>query len=506
MKRYGYGLFAGLLLLSMQGAIAQTDRLEEARKHMVRGSAAVEMAIASKSQADLKDAAQEFRKATELAPELALAWFNLGSIESKLGRYAEAVAAFQRYLNLSPQAEDAQKVRDEIIKLEFRQEKTAKRQRLAGTWVTFRPVKLVSGKGDYLYVSSYKASLDGDIIRLEADDARWVQRETVISSASAYDGFRRDYPWGWANVIEKVAPVFVGRLEGDRIVGERIRPAFPDKFTTCKVEEHRTPFEGRLENEGKTLVLSVKEPRYSLLWDYVSMFVATRICSRVVPEQPEQMEFRLTQSIGNVGVLEVSQESKGKPWKVTKILGAELVDSSGYKRVWSSAENVGIKEGDEILAINDRETGTMYSGEVLDQLFGPVGQTIRIKLNRAGWDSPIDLTMVCGAVPLPEGKPFGKGMVGVQLNMELKSNQGAPAWRYHIKEVIAGGAAEAVGVKVGGEILSVDGKELQNRPYQDMRALLRGVPGSEVRLSVQYPDGSKVDHNLIRQEEKAKSQ
>lgn len=503
MKSYWGSLCVGLfLLLSVQGAIAQADRIDQARRHMVRGSAAVEVAIASKSQSDLKDAAQEFRKATELAPEFALAWFNLGAVEAKLGRYAEAISAYQRYLKLSPKAEDVQKVQDEIVKLEFRQEKADKRQRIAGTWVTFRPVKLVSGEGEYSYFSSYNASLDGDIVRLKVSDARWSQRETVVSSASAYDGFRRDYPWGWANAVNSVTLEFVGRLEGERIVGERVRSGFSDKTTTCRVEEHRAPFEGRLEDDGKTLVISVKEPRYSLLWDYVSLFDATTICSRVIPEQPEQMEFRLTQSTGNVGVLEVTQESKGKPWKVAKILGAEMVDSSGYRRVWSGAENVGIKEGDEIQAINGRETRTMYRGEVLDQLNGSIGQLVRITLNRAGWNSPVDLTLVCGAVPLPEGKPFGKGMVGMQLDMEMMSIRGTPAWRYRVGKVIAGGAAEAAGVKTGGEILAIDDKELRNRPYQAMRALLRGEPGVEVKLSIQYPDGSQIDHNLTRQEEK----
>lgn len=101
---------------------AQDGRLEEARRHMVRGTAAIEMA---KSSSDLQDAAHEFRKATELAPKMAAAWFNLGAVESKLSRYAEAITAYQRYLQLNPEAEDVQKVQDEIIKLEYQQERVS---------------------------------------------------------------------------------------------------------------------------------------------------------------------------------------------------------------------------------------------------------------------------------------------------------------------------------------------------------------------------------------------
>lgn len=487
------------LLLSVTETFAQDERLETARRHLVRGTAAIEVA---KSSSDLQAAAQEFRKATELAPEMAAAWFNLGAVESKLKRYAEAIAAYQRYLQLNPKAQDGQKVQDEIVKLEFHKEREEKRQGIAGTWITFSPVKLVSGEGDYFYNSLYKATLDGDIVRLEVSDPRLAQRETVVFSNTAYEGFKRDSPWGWANVGGDVDSVFIGRLDGDRIVGERIRSAFLDKTTTCKVDEHRTPFEARFEDDGKTLVISYKEPRYSLLWDYVSMFNATTICSSVVPEQAEQMEFRLTQSAGNVGILDVSQESNGRPWKVEKILGAELMAGSGWRRTWSSAENVGIKQGDEILTINGRETKKMYNGEVLGQLIGPIGQTVRLTLNRKGWDSPVDLNLVFGAVPLPGGKPLGKGLAGVIFDSELRSNQSGPSWRHLIEEVVAGGAAEIAGVKPGGEIKAIDGKELQSLPYQDVRALLRGAPGTEVKLTVKQLDGNKTEYSLVRQEEK----
>ena len=60
-------------------ASGQGNRDEEARKYMVRGMAAIEMA---KSEADLAKAAVEFKKATEVAPRMADAWNNLAAVQA----------------------------------------------------------------------------------------------------------------------------------------------------------------------------------------------------------------------------------------------------------------------------------------------------------------------------------------------------------------------------------------------------------------------------------------
>lgn len=99
----------------------------DARRHMVRGVAAIEMA---KSNAELTLAADEFRRATELDPSLSAAWYNLGSVQAKVGQFDAAIESYKRYLTLVPKAEDAQKVQDEIVKLEFRQELVTKLTKL----------------------------------------------------------------------------------------------------------------------------------------------------------------------------------------------------------------------------------------------------------------------------------------------------------------------------------------------------------------------------------------
>jgi len=92
---------------------------EEAGKYLVRGIAAIEMA---KSEKELAKAAVEFKKAIELAPDMAAAWYNLGQVQVKIGQLREAMESYRNYLALAPQAEDAKRVKDEIIKLEYRLE------------------------------------------------------------------------------------------------------------------------------------------------------------------------------------------------------------------------------------------------------------------------------------------------------------------------------------------------------------------------------------------------
>lgn len=108
------------VLLSGPPAAAQTQPADLAREYMVRGVAALELGAA---ETDLVAAEKEFRTATEIDPSLAAAWFNLGTTQSKLKKYGAAKESFQKYLDLNPKADDAQKARDEIIKLQYKLER-----------------------------------------------------------------------------------------------------------------------------------------------------------------------------------------------------------------------------------------------------------------------------------------------------------------------------------------------------------------------------------------------
>ena len=92
---------------------------DEARRHFVRGLAAVEMA---KSLDDYNAAINEFEQATNLAPDWAEAWFNLGKVQEKAGKFREAAASLNKFLKLTPDDPDAANVKDQIYKLEYKRD------------------------------------------------------------------------------------------------------------------------------------------------------------------------------------------------------------------------------------------------------------------------------------------------------------------------------------------------------------------------------------------------
>ncbi len=155
-------LKTALLSAFLLGAALADERSEEGRRYLIRGIAAIEMA---KSEKELAGAAEQFAKATQIAPELSAAWYNLGSVQAKLGRYKEAMDSYQHYLNLNPKAEDAPKIRDEIIKLEYRMEQAAKVSALAGTWVdNYGRYFELEMSGSRITLTSRRSPDDNDVI------------------------------------------------------------------------------------------------------------------------------------------------------------------------------------------------------------------------------------------------------------------------------------------------------------------------------------------------------
>jgi len=119
MKKSYYIAIAALIITGLTVPVFGQANSGEARKYMVRGMAAIEMA---KNNEGLEAAAAEFGKAINIDPYLAAAWYNLGSVQSKLGHLSEAIKCYRRYLSLAPEAADARQISDEIIKLEYRLE------------------------------------------------------------------------------------------------------------------------------------------------------------------------------------------------------------------------------------------------------------------------------------------------------------------------------------------------------------------------------------------------
>jgi tetratricopeptide (TPR) repeat protein len=75
---------------------------------MDRGQAAVELA---KTNADLEDAVKEFQKAIDITPGWPDPYYQLGMVQSRLGRLDDALKSLKKYLQIAPNAKDAQKRR-----------------------------------------------------------------------------------------------------------------------------------------------------------------------------------------------------------------------------------------------------------------------------------------------------------------------------------------------------------------------------------------------------------
>jgi tetratricopeptide (TPR) repeat protein len=118
--------FIVIFIFITSGIYAQ-DIPEEARKHLSRGQAAVEIA---KTNADFEEALSEFSKAVELAPEWSEAYYQLGVLQDKLERYDDAYSNLKRCLELDPNAGNTAQVQDLIYKIEFKRDKADKKKEI----------------------------------------------------------------------------------------------------------------------------------------------------------------------------------------------------------------------------------------------------------------------------------------------------------------------------------------------------------------------------------------
>ena len=170
-------LFLGLFIVLNPASAGAEEVSRDARKYMLRGQAAMEEA---KDVADYRDAVGEIKNAIKFAPNWADAWFNLGVAQENAKNFSGAIASFNKYLKLNPNAADSRTVEDRIIKLEYKQEKATQVKKrdnanLAGNWyrkdksgttkivVSENRFELTQyyGPGDS---SSFRGTINGDTI------------------------------------------------------------------------------------------------------------------------------------------------------------------------------------------------------------------------------------------------------------------------------------------------------------------------------------------------------
>lgn len=256
-------------------AISQNNTEDRAHTFMVRGLAAVEMA---RSDDELAAAIVEFKKATEIDPTLTVAWYNLGKVQAKTGQLQDAIHSLNRYLALVPQAEDAPKVRDEIIKLEYRLESLEKVQNLSGVWLA------ADGLQARIDVTGSKLLIRMQQITFTQSTEVWMYGDRLDNKPSTFD-FRN-------------SPVIRLESRGDKLAGS-IELAATDALTSenwCTLPAETNQVTGRIA-QGKIL-LEVKKLKFKVVMNADdNLFSSPKVhCDGVSPAGEMVTEITLTKA------------------------------------------------------------------------------------------------------------------------------------------------------------------------------------------------------------------
>jgi hypothetical protein len=320
--------------------------------------AAIELA---KDDSDLAAAADEFHKAVTIDPAMASGWFNLAAVEVKLGRFEEAMAHYQRYLELAPQAEDAGRIRDELVKLEFRLERVRTAQSRAGTWV--------ASDGTF-----YDLAVEGDRITLHAG-RRFVTKRDVKAS----------YTLMGAQTIDPETHDFRLTLRGDKLQGTWTRQ--PIKADKCVVPEETAEVKGVLEDRESRMVLRFTRSSY-LAPTHMSIMENDR-CGGVTVTRRREVELSLRGPLADGGVSGVrlnlhddDLDGWREPLIVTRV------------KEGSAAQAAGIQEKDVIVAIDGVSTKGLSEGECLWRLRGKPGAAVKLLVQRQGAAEPIPVALL----------------------------------------------------------------------------------------------------------------
>jgi tetratricopeptide (TPR) repeat protein len=202
---------------------------DEARRYAVRGKAAITEA---KSASDFEEAAREFSKALRIAPWWAESYFNRAVAQEKAGQLNEAISSLKLYLLAAPNDPDADKVKDQIYALEYKQERAKKdtsakrqaeeqeRQRLAeqkvsaeqlnGRWVVNQGLR---HRFDGPYAPCRQSAPDiGALYSIKVRDNQIEIIQLQISTIGCDESWR--YPRSPLNLL-----VFSGTIQNNQITG-----------------------------------------------------------------------------------------------------------------------------------------------------------------------------------------------------------------------------------------------------------------------------------------------
>jgi tetratricopeptide (TPR) repeat protein len=119
MKKLGLAL-ALYVFLSAPTAAAQPTSEPPSTDDVANARAAMERGIRAFEAGSMEAALAEFERAKSLVPSANLPWRYSGDALTRLGRHAEAVESYERYLTLRPNVSDADEVREKVAEIRRR--------------------------------------------------------------------------------------------------------------------------------------------------------------------------------------------------------------------------------------------------------------------------------------------------------------------------------------------------------------------------------------------------
>jgi len=334
-----------------------TGTFEDARRHLVRGAAAIEMA---KNDSELTVAADEFQMATEISPEWAFAWMNLGQVQARLGRLQEAMGSYKRYLALAPNDKDAARISDELIKLEFRMEQVTRIQGRAGTWVS-------SGQGWYTAA---------------AENNRMVLKcaNEMMSSGEL------DANTFWTNAPKPPQREFQLELQGAKVTGTSSRSELV--VGKCTVPAEVVEVAGTYDEAAGRLSLKFPRSRFSAKTS-LNLFLDPVDCAGVSVLEKPTVEVVLYGPLPQGGI-GAHIDTAYKPGAV--FIRYEWAGHLGVTSVFNpAAQAAGLQAKDEILAIDGVRVSTLDPGDAVRRLYGASGTVVTLSVLHKKAKEPVDI-------------------------------------------------------------------------------------------------------------------
>ena len=318
---------------------------------------------------------KEFEQAARLAPDWPEVYYNLGSVQSKAGDYASAMKSFQHYLDLAPQSPDAAKVRDEIFKLEYRQERFRKVAELAGVWLVGKTPFAISIDGSE-FIATGSVGTDG---------------VTVISDGGLLVGKQGRTPRGKSEMI------FKGRIDGFSIKGMRHRGPFTEGVSDCTIPGDQSEFTGTVSEDGNRITFDFRMGMFQADRD-AGLFFGLDSCTGVTKTGEMPVTYVLTRQGGVQGKSGPAGSPGMTPEKGVGFVGMNISDTdpqliAGVVQGMPAAEG-GMKTGDRILRIDGKEAKGLTTRQLVELIRGPAGSRVTVEVERQGETKPLSFTLL----------------------------------------------------------------------------------------------------------------